>query len=63
MTIGRKLVNWAALALVTAIILVFAIPSYRQGEASISGKTAEDFPLDPPASPPASPTCAARSSS
>jgi peroxiredoxin len=45
MTIGRKLVNWAALAFVAAIILVFALPSYRQGEASLAGKTAENFPL------------------
>jgi peroxiredoxin len=45
MTIARKLVNWAALALAAAIILIFALPSYRQGEASIAGKTAENFPL------------------
>jgi peroxiredoxin len=45
MTIGRKLVNWAALAVVAAIILIFALPSYRQGEASLAGKTAENFPL------------------
>jgi peroxiredoxin len=46
MTIGRKLVNWVALAIVAAVIVAFALPSYRQGEASITGKTAEDFPLD-----------------
>jgi peroxiredoxin len=45
MTIGRKLANWAALAIATAIILIFALPSYRQGEASIAGKTAENFQL------------------
>jgi peroxiredoxin len=45
MTIGRKLLNWAALAIAAAIILIFALPSYRQGEASIAGKTAENFPL------------------
>ncbi len=28
------------------ILLLFALPSYRQGEASIAGKTAEDFPLE-----------------
>ena len=28
------------------ILLLFAMPSYRQGEASIAGKTAEDFPLE-----------------
>jgi len=46
MTIGRKLANWAALAVAATVILIFALPSYRQGEASIAGKTAEDFSLD-----------------
>jgi cytochrome c biogenesis protein CcmG/thiol:disulfide interchange protein DsbE len=46
MGIARKLATWAALALAAGIILVFALPSYRQGEASIAGKTAEDFALD-----------------
>jgi cytochrome c biogenesis protein CcmG/thiol:disulfide interchange protein DsbE len=46
MTIGRKIANWAGLAVAAAIILIFALPSYRQGEASIAGKTAEDFSLN-----------------
>jgi cytochrome c biogenesis protein CcmG/thiol:disulfide interchange protein DsbE len=46
MTIGRKIANWAGLAIAAAIILIFALPSYRQGEASIAGKTAEDFTLN-----------------
>src|ERR1700730_3377246 len=45
MGIGRKLANWGALAIAAAIILIFALPSYRQGEASIAGKTAGNFPL------------------
>src|ERR1700730_16352727 len=45
MTIGRKLANWAGLAAAATIILIFALPSYRQGEASIAGTTAHDFPL------------------
>jgi cytochrome c biogenesis protein CcmG, thiol:disulfide interchange protein DsbE len=45
MTLGRKLANWAGLAIAATVILIFALPSYRQGEASIAGKTAEDFPL------------------
>src|ERR1700723_3927605 len=45
MTTGRKLVNGAPLAIVAAVIVAFALPSYRQGEASIAGKTAENFPL------------------
>jgi thiol-disulfide isomerase/thioredoxin len=36
---------WAALALGVTVLLLFALPSYRQGEASIAGKTAEDFSL------------------
>ncbi len=46
MGIGRKLLTWAALAVAAGVILVFALPSYRQGEASIAGKKAEDFPLE-----------------
>jgi cytochrome c biogenesis protein CcmG, thiol:disulfide interchange protein DsbE len=42
---ARKLANYAALAIATAVILVFALPSYRQGEASVAGKTAQDFSL------------------
>ena len=45
MVIGRRLGTWGALAIGAGIILVFALPSYRQGEASIAGKTAEDFAL------------------
>jgi cytochrome c biogenesis protein CcmG/thiol:disulfide interchange protein DsbE len=45
MGIGRKLGTWAALAVAAGVILVFALPSYRQGEASVAGKTALDFPL------------------
>src|SRR3984893_16694457 len=46
MGIARKLATWGVLALAAGIILVFALPSYRQGEASIAGKTALDFSLD-----------------
>jgi cytochrome c biogenesis protein CcmG/thiol:disulfide interchange protein DsbE len=45
MGIGRKVANWAAIAAALAVILAFALPSYRQGEASIAGSTARDFPL------------------
>ena len=45
MGIGRKLGTWAAIAAAAGIILIFAVPSYRQGEASIAGKRAGDFPL------------------
>ena len=36
---------WAGLALGVSILLLFALPSYRQGEASMAGKTADDFAL------------------
>jgi cytochrome c biogenesis protein CcmG, thiol:disulfide interchange protein DsbE len=41
----RKMVAWGAVALAAGILVLFAMPSYRQGEASIAGKTAQDFPL------------------
>jgi cytochrome c biogenesis protein CcmG, thiol:disulfide interchange protein DsbE len=41
----RRLTVWGALALGLAILLLFALPSYRQGEASIAGKSADDFAL------------------
>ena len=46
MGILRKVLVWAALAAAAGIILVFALPSYRQGEASIAGTTAEDFAFE-----------------
>ena len=46
MGILRKVLVWAALAAAAGIILVFALPSYSQGEASIAGKTAEDFAFE-----------------
>jgi cytochrome c biogenesis protein CcmG/thiol:disulfide interchange protein DsbE len=36
---------WVALALGVTVLLLFALPSYRQGEASIAGKTADDFSM------------------
>src|SRR5579859_133568 len=46
MGIGRRIVAWGALLFGIGIIVVFAMPSYRQGEASIAGKTARDFSLE-----------------
>jgi peroxiredoxin len=43
---GQKIKVWAALALGLAIIVAFALPSYRQGEASLAGTKARDFTLD-----------------
>jgi len=41
--IGQRVLVWAAVALVLAGLVLFAMPSYRQGEASLAGKTADDF--------------------
>src|ERR1700751_1317736 len=43
---GERLRIWAALTNGGAIVVAFALPSYRQGEASLAGKTARDFSLD-----------------
>ena len=47
----QKWIVWAALAAGVAVVTLFAIPSYRQGEASIAGKKAENFSLEPSISP------------
>jgi cytochrome c biogenesis protein CcmG, thiol:disulfide interchange protein DsbE len=46
MGILRKLAAWGALAAALGLVLLFAMPSYRQGEASVAGKTAQNFPLE-----------------
>jgi cytochrome c biogenesis protein CcmG, thiol:disulfide interchange protein DsbE len=46
MGILRKVFAWGALAVAVGILLVFAMPSYRQGEASIAGQSARDFALE-----------------
>jgi len=43
---GRRFLVWGVIALGLGLIVVFAMPSYRQGEASIAGTTAKDFGLD-----------------
>ena len=45
MPLVRRIAGWAAVALAAGILVLFAMPSYRQGEASIAGKSAQDFPL------------------
>jgi len=42
----RRLTPWAALTFGIAVIVAFALPSYRQGEASVAGKMAENFIVD-----------------
>src|SRR6516165_3077734 len=40
-----KLKIWGPFALGLAVLAAFALPSYRQGEASIAGRNAEDFSM------------------
>ncbi len=42
----RKLLSGLALAAVAAVVLIFASPSYRQGEPSIAGSKAPDFSFE-----------------
>src|SRR5260370_22581024 len=51
MRILRKIAAWGVLAAVVGIVLVFAMPRYRQGEASVAGTTARAFSGDIPGKP------------
>ena len=46
MRIVRKIGVWAVIGVAMLVLVLFAMPTYRQGEASIAGKTARDFPLE-----------------
>jgi cytochrome c biogenesis protein CcmG/thiol:disulfide interchange protein DsbE len=46
MRIVRKIGVWAVIGIAMLVLVLFAMPTYRQGEASIAGKTAQDFPLE-----------------
>jgi peroxiredoxin len=46
MGLRRRIGTWGVLALGIALIVAFAMPSYRQGEASIAGSRPHDFTLD-----------------
>jgi len=45
MRTSRKIAVWSAVLGAAVILTLFAIPSYRQGEDTIAGKKAEDFPI------------------
>jgi len=45
MNILRRVAAWVVVIAVAAVLVLFALPSYRQGEASVTGKTAEDFAI------------------
>lgn len=44
--VPRRLAAWATMAFAAAVLWVFTMPSYRQGEPSIAGKEAEDFAVN-----------------
>src|SRR5580704_4260037 len=46
MVILRKIAAWGVVAIAALVVVFFAMPSYRQGEASVAGKTAEDFSIE-----------------
>ena len=45
MALVPRIAAWFAVLAAVAVLVLFAMPSYRQGEASLAGKTAEDFAL------------------
>jgi len=45
MKITEKLKVWVPFWLGVLVLVAFAMPHYRQGEASIAGRTAEDFSM------------------
>src|ERR1700681_2545087 len=44
-TLKHKILGPAALILAAAILYAYAAPSYRQGEPSMAGSKAKDFPI------------------
>jgi peroxiredoxin len=46
MLILRKLVAWGVVGFAALVVTFFAMPMYRQGEASVAGRTAQDFSLE-----------------
>ena len=46
MGILRKMAAWSVVALATLVVVFFAMPMYRQGEPTVAGKKAQDFPLE-----------------
>ena len=42
----RKIAPWAVMGFIALVVVFFARPMYRQGEPSVAGKTAQDFPTE-----------------
>jgi len=46
MSFLRKVAPWAVVAFAALVVVIFARPMYRQGEPTVAGKTAQDFPTE-----------------
>ena len=46
MGILRKAIPWGVVGFVALVFVFFARPMYRQGEPTVAGKTAQDFPTE-----------------
>ncbi len=42
----EKILGWAGIVAALAVVYVFAMPSYRQGEPSVAGRRAPDFDVE-----------------
>jgi len=42
----QKIAVWGVLVVAVGAVILFAMPTYRQGEASIAGTTARDFSVE-----------------
>ena len=42
----RKMAAWGVMAFIALVFVLFARPMYRQGEPTVAGKRAEDFPTE-----------------
>jgi cytochrome c biogenesis protein CcmG, thiol:disulfide interchange protein DsbE len=46
MVMLRKIAAWGVVGFAALIVVFFAMPMYRQGEPTVAGKTAQDFPTE-----------------
>jgi cytochrome c biogenesis protein CcmG, thiol:disulfide interchange protein DsbE len=46
MVMLRKIAAWGVVGFAALVVVFFAMPMYRQGEPTIAGKTAQDFPTE-----------------
>jgi cytochrome c biogenesis protein CcmG/thiol:disulfide interchange protein DsbE len=46
MVMLRKIAAWGVVGFAALVVVFFAMPMYRQGEPTVAGKTARDFPTE-----------------